>query len=87
MGRVIINIVIAIAAFFSVQGVFLLVRFFKFELPFTNEMISKGVIELKLKKQLLLVELLPKIITTIIPISIGLIVLILQGIVDILYLE
>jgi len=63
---VVIDIIIAIVAIFAIQGIFLLINFFKFELPFTNEMISKGIIQQSTKAQLLTVELVSCLLTFII---------------------
>lgn len=63
---VIVDIIIAIVALFSVSGIFLIINFFNFELPFTNEMISKGIIKPKVKTQLLAVELVSCLLTFII---------------------
>lgn len=63
---VVINIIIAIVSIFAIQGIFLLINFFKFELPFTNEMISKGIIQQSAKAQLLTVELVSCLLTFII---------------------
>lgn len=60
---IIIDIIIAVVTLFSIQSIFLIIRFFNFELPFTNEMISKGIIEPTTKTQLLGVELFSDLFT------------------------
>jgi hypothetical protein len=63
---VIIDVIIAVIAVISAQGVFLIINFFKFIIPFTNEMISKGIIKQTIKIQLLAVELSSCLLTFII---------------------
>lgn len=53
---VIIDIVVGIIAIFASQSIWQLVSFLGFEIPFTNEMISAGIIKEDVKKQLLFVE-------------------------------
>lgn len=64
-GVIIIDIFIAILGLFSVQGIWLMVKFFSFEVPFTNKLIALGVIKKDIKSQLLFVDLFSKLITII----------------------
>lgn len=50
---VLIDIIIFILAAFNGILSYQIVKFFKFDIPFTNEMIDKGVIKAELKSQLL----------------------------------
>lgn len=76
---VLLDVLIAIFAFFTNGGLFNLIAHFRVTVPLTDEMIVHGIIDKKNRKQLISIEFFSTLITSLIPLGLGIVVAIFSG--------